>query len=89
MLERVIAWRGYPAKLCMCNGPEFISVTLASWAEEHDIALKFIKLGKPTQNSYIERFNRIYRDEILNICVFRTLNELRKRAEKNNQLDKY
>lgn len=57
------------------HGPEFISVTLASWAEEHGIALKFIKPRKPIQNSFIERFNRTYRTEILNMYVFRTLNE--------------
>ncbi len=69
--------RVYPVKLRMDNGPEFISITLASWAEEHGIALEFIKPGKPTQNSYIERFNRTYRDEILNMYVFKILNEVR------------
>ena len=77
VLERVVAWRGYPKKLRMDNGPEFITVTLAGWAEEHGIELEFIKPGKPTQNSFIERFNRTYRDEILNMYVFRTLNEVR------------
>ncbi len=77
LLERVVAWRGYPAKLSMDNGPAFISITLASWAEEHCIALDFIKPGKPTQNPYIERFDQTYRDEILNMYVFRTLNEVR------------
>ena len=72
VLERVVAWRGCPNKLRMDNGPEFISVTLASWAEEHGVELDFIKPGKPTQNSYIERFNRTYRDEILNMYVFKT-----------------
>ncbi len=81
VLERVVAWRGYPNKLRMDNGPEFISVTLASWAEEHDIALEFIKPGKPTQNSFIERFNRTYRTEILNMYVFKTLNEVRELTE--------
>ena len=33
--------------------------------------------GKPTQNSYIVRFNRIYRTEILDMYVFRTLNDVR------------
>ncbi len=60
----------------MDNGPEFISVTLATWAEEHDIKLEFIQPGKPTQNSYVERFNRTYRTEILDMYVFRTLNEV-------------
>jgi putative transposase len=32
VLERIAAWRGYPKKLRMGNGPEFISATLASWA---------------------------------------------------------
>lgn len=77
VLERIIAWRGYPNKLRMDNGPEFISTTLASWAQEHDIELEFIQPGKPTQNSYVERFNRTYRDEILNMYVFKTLSEVR------------
>jgi len=63
------------------HAPEFISVTLASWAEEHGITLEFIKPGKPTQNSYIERFNRTYRTEILDMYVFRTLNEVRDLTE--------
>lgn len=77
VLERVVAWRGYPKKLRMDNGPEFISTALAEWAEEHCIELDFIEPGKPTQNSFIERFNRTYRDEVLNMYVFKTLNEAR------------
>jgi len=66
----------------MDNGLEFISVTLVTWAEEHGITLKFIKPSKPTQNSHIERFNRTYRDEILNMYVFRALNEVRELTDK-------
>lgn len=64
-------------KIRVDNGPEFISTALADWAEEHEIELEFIQPGKPTQNSYVERFNRTYRDEILNMYVFKTLNEVR------------
>lgn len=81
VLERVVAWRGYPRKLRMDNGPEFISAALAEWAEDHRIELEFIKPGKPTQNSYVERFNRTYREEILNMYVFKNLNEVRELTE--------
>lgn len=81
VLERAVAWHGYPNKLRMDNGPEFISLALAEWAEEHDIELEFIEPGKPTQNSYVERFNRTYRDEVLNMHVFKTLNEVREITE--------
>ena len=81
VLERAAAWRGYPNKLRMDNGPEFISAALAEWAEEHRIELEFIQPGRPTQNSYVERFNRTYRDEVLNMYVFKTLNEVRDLTE--------
>ena len=77
VLERISMWRGYPSKLRMDNGPEFISLALAEWAEERDIQLEFIKPGKPTQNSYVERFNRTYRDEVLNRYLFKNLSEVR------------
>ena len=77
VLERIVAWRGYPVKIRMDNGPEFISVTLADWAEKYDIQLEFIKPGKPTQNSYVERFNRTYRTEVLNMFAFKRLSEVR------------
>lgn len=79
---RVVANRGYPLKMRMDNGPELISLTLAQWAEEHDVMLDFIKPGKPTQNAFIERFNPTYRTEILDFYLFRTLNEVREITER-------
>ncbi|KTD06637.1 putative transposase [Legionella hackeliae] len=61
----------------MDNGPEFISSTSADWAEKHQVVLGFMKPGKPTQNSFIERFNRTYRTEILDMYAFKNLQEVR------------
>ena len=77
VLDRVSAWRGFPEKMRMDNGPELISVTLADWAEKNGVVLEFIQPGKPTQNSYVERFNRTYRNEILDFYLFSTLTEVK------------
>ena len=77
VMDRVAACRGYPAKIRMDNGPELTSIKMAEWAEEYGVELKFIQPGKPTQNSYVDRFNRTYRDEVLDLYVFRTLSEVR------------
>ncbi|EMC1356861.1 IS3 family transposase, partial [Salmonella enterica] len=82
VLDRIAASRGYPAMLRMDNGPEFISLALAEWAEQHAVKLEFIQPGKPTQNAFIERFNRTYRTEILDFYLFRTLNEVREITER-------
>ena len=61
----------------MDNWSEFISIALAEWAEENKVHLEFIKPRKPTQNSYVEHFNRTYRNEVLDYYVFRSLREVR------------
>jgi putative transposase len=69
-LDRIAATRGYPLKLRLDNGPEFISLALADWAGQHGVTLEFIKPGKPMQNGFIERFNRSYREAVLDKFVF-------------------
>ena len=42
VLDRIAVNCGYPAMLRLDNGPEFISLALAAWAEKHAIKLEFI-----------------------------------------------
>lgn len=81
VLDRIAAWRGYPQKLRLDNGPELISIALADWAEAHQVELCFIQPGKPMQNGFIERFNGSYRRGVLDMYAFRTLSEVRERTE--------
>jgi putative transposase len=76
-LETQIAWRGCPQQIRMDNGPELISHKLENWAKEHEIKLIHIQPGKPAQNAYIERFNRTYREDVLDPNAFRSLTEVR------------
>ena len=59
------------------NGPEHISSKLMTWCEQLVIQLHHIQPGKPTQNAYIERFNRSLRREALNTHLFSNLIEVR------------
>ena len=43
---------------------------------KHGIDLEFTQPGKPTQNSYVERFNRTFREEVLNFYVISRLSEV-------------
>lgn len=54
---------------------------LAEWAERKSITLDFIEPDRPMQNGFIERFNGSYRRDVLDIHVFRTLNEVREHTE--------
>ena len=77
VLDTLAAWRGYPQRLRSDNGPEFISNKLDEWAGKHGVLLGFIQPGKPAQNAYIERFNRTYREEVLDLYLFDSLAEAR------------
>ena len=80
-LDELVELRGAPQRLRLDNGPEFISHALSEWARRQGVTLVHIQPGKPTQNAYIERFNRTFRTEVLDRYVFDNLCEVRRMAE--------
>ena len=77
-LEQLIEWRGKPEQIRVDNGPEFIAAKMSAWCKKKEIDLIFIEKGKPSQNAYVERFNRTYRQEVLDAWAFDSLSQARK-----------
>lgn len=77
-LDELVEIRGTPQRLRLDNGPEPISQLLHQRANTHRAELVRIRPGKPTQNAYIERFNRTLRTEALGRYVFTILSEVRR-----------
>lgn len=80
VLDQIAEECGYPRKppgVRSDNGPEFVAQALEDWAEEHRVDHQPIEPGKPTQNAYVERFNRTFREEVLSVYAFSNLDEVR------------
>lgn len=77
VLDQLRESRPLPVQIRVDNGPELISAKLVAWCEQHGVILHHIQPGKPTQNAYIERFNRTFRHEVLNAHLFASLSEVR------------
>ncbi|WP_416136188.1 IS3 family transposase [Aquabacterium sp. A7-Y] len=75
-LSRLIEWYGTPASIRFDNGPEMTSLPFSEWAAAKGIALRFIEPGEPNQNAYIERFNRTYRNEVLDAYLFKSIEQV-------------
>jgi len=75
-VERLVDEHGKPEQIRTDNGPEFIAQAFVDWCEHHNIELKYIQPGKPTQNSYVERFNRTFREQILDAYLFEDLKQV-------------
>lgn len=80
VLENLAAWRGLPQAIRCDNGPEFLSQRFVVWCAERSIEIRYIQPGKPNQNAFIERFNRTFRHNVLDLYLFDKLDEVREVA---------
>ena len=77
VLEEICFWRGKPVQIRVDNGPEFLSKAFVGWCEKNEVHIQYIQPGKPVQNAYIERFNRLYREDILDAYMFDNLKQIK------------
>ncbi len=80
-LDALVRLRGQPKSLRVDNGPEFAGRMLDQWAYLNGVEIDFSRLGKPTDNAYIESFNGRLRADRLNASWFLSLADARERIE--------
>lgn len=76
VLDWIIELRGQPAQIRTDNGPEYTSHHYIDWCEANNIKPVHIQPGKPNQNGYIERFNRTFREDVLDAYLFSNIPQL-------------
>jgi len=72
----LIEYFGKPDQIRTDNGPEFTSNDFKQWCELRQIKHIRIQPGKPSQNGFIERFNRTFREDILDAYIFESIDQL-------------
>jgi putative transposase len=80
VMNRLIDVYGKPEALRLDNGPELTADKFPDWAKEHGVKLLLIQPGKPNQNAFVERFNRSFREEVLDAWLFNAVSEVQTAA---------
>jgi putative transposase len=77
----MIDTHGKPKRIRTDNGPEFTSKRFQAWLDEKRIKWNPIQNGKPQQNAIVERFNRTYREDVLDAYIFESLQHVQSVTE--------
>ena len=80
IFRRLQREHGLPQVLRTDNGPAFLGEDFTEWAKEQGMAIQYIQPGQPNQNATIERFNRTFREEVLDQYLFRRFEDVREAA---------
>lgn len=80
-LKQAIEIYGKPLEIRVDNGPEFLSRIFVQFCSSESIHIQYIQLGKPSQNGYVERFNKTFREDVLDAYLFRSIEEVQAQSE--------
>jgi putative transposase len=78
-LEHITGEHGFPKRIKVDNGPEFISKDLDRWAYWNHVELDFSCPGRPSDNALVEAFNSRFRQECLNQHWFLSLEDAKEK----------
>ncbi len=86
-LEERLELQGKPKAIRTDNGPEFRSKLFQKWLFDNNIIWNRIQKGKPQQNAIVERFNKTYREDVLDANLFENIQHAQ--AITDTWLDEY
>lgn len=80
-LKQAIEIYGKPLEIRVDNDPEFLSKIFVQFCESESIHIKYIQPRKRSQNEYVGRFNKTFREDVLDAYLFRNIEEVRTKSE--------
>ena len=62
-IKQAIEIYGKPLEIRVDNEPEFLSNLFVNFCDTEGISINYTAPGEPTQNGYVERFNKTFRED--------------------------